>query len=302
MKTNPLLAALGYDADARLVIFHADDVGMCHGSNQAFLDLTAAGMLRTGSIMEPCPWAPEILNAAQATPQLDLGVHLTLTSEWPHYRWGPLSSRQSGTGLLDPQGYFWPTVAELSAHANLLAAITEIRDQVERVRNWGVDFTHIDTHMGAALLPELTDSYIQLGFDYEVPVLLPRQIDEYMRSLKLVPQDETVWMHLVDAVESQGMPLVDWFRITPDHHPAGRDGDRAELYETLLRDLQPGVTYFSLHPNVPGDIETIVPERAYWRTFEAAYFRSERLANFLQTENIIPIGFREIRAVMRQEN
>ena len=94
----------------RTVVLHADDVGMCHGANSAFLDLARAGRIDCGSVMVPCPWFPEIAETAAADPSLDLGVHLTLTSEWPRYRWGPISTRSRASGLLDPDGYLWRDV------------------------------------------------------------------------------------------------------------------------------------------------------------------------------------------------
>ncbi|MBN8902292.1 MAG: ChbG/HpnK family deacetylase [Rhodospirillales bacterium] len=75
---SPLAERLGV---ARGVILHVDDLGMCHGGNQAFLELAAAGLVTTGSVMVPCPWFREIAEAGAADPRLDLGVHLTLTSE-----------------------------------------------------------------------------------------------------------------------------------------------------------------------------------------------------------------------------
>lgn len=300
MNPNPVLTALGYDASARLVIFHADDVGMCHGSNQAFLDLQAAGILRTGSVMVPCPWAPEILHQAAAQPELDLGLHLTLTSEWEGYRWGPISTRQANSGLLDEEGYFWHATAQVVEAMKTLAAIGEMRAQAQAMQRAGVDFTHVDTHMGVAMTPPLLEAYVELGFRWRVPVLLPRQVDEYMRALEAAPADERAWLHFTAQVEERGMPLVDWFRITPGYDYTDGSGDRAELYEELLRGLQPGVTYFSLHPNAPGDIETIVPDSAHWRTFEYEYFQSERLRAFLDAEGIIPIGYRELQGVMRR--
>jgi hypothetical protein len=140
-----------------------------------------------------------------------------------------------------------------------------------------------------------------MGFEYDVPVLLPRCVDDYLLSLKIVSLDPADWVRMTSAVEERGMPLIDWFRITPDHHPAGRDAERAELYEAILHDLPAGITYFSLHPNAPGDIDAIVPDRAYWRTFEHDYFRSERLAEFLQKEQITAIGYRELSELMRRE-
>jgi len=295
---NPLVTQLGYPADARLVIFHADDVGMCHGSNQAFLALSAAGIVQTGSVMVPCPWSPELLQAGQQNPALDIGVHLTLTSEWSGYRWGPISTREPTSGLLDDEGYFWPRVPGVQTHLQVAAAVQEMQAQIARVRMAGIDFTHLDTHMGAAMLPELVEEYVALGFTYGVPVLLPRQIDEYARTLGLAGPDEPAWLAFAAAVEARGMPLIDWFRITPGYHTSDREAGRAALYEELLHNLPPGVTYFSLHPNAPGDIETIVPERAYWRTFEYTYFQSSRLQAFLHAEQIIPISYRAIRTVM----
>ncbi|HRJ44316.1 MAG TPA: polysaccharide deacetylase family protein [Caldilineaceae bacterium] len=301
MNPNPLLSALGYDASARLVIFHADDVGMCYGSNRAFVECQTVGLLKTGSVMMPCPWSPEIVQTAAAHPSLDLGVHLTLTSEWPQYRWGPISTRQVNSGLLDPTGHFWASGGDVAKHLNPTAAIGEMEAQIERALAAGMDMTHLDTHMGTAMLPGLWEEYVRLGFEYRVPVLFFRQVDRVMRQMFYGPKDETIHQARAAAIEERGMPLVDWFRITPGYDGQDGQGDRSELYESILRGLLPGITYFSLHPNAPGDINVIDPVNSGWRTHEYDYFRSDRLRDFLAQEGIVPIGFREIRDVMRGE-
>ncbi len=96
---NPALERLGFGPADRVVIFHADDVGMCHGANVAFLELSRRGLISCGSVMAPCPWFPEAADLARQQPKLDLGVHLTLTSEWDHYRWRPLSTVERTSGL-----------------------------------------------------------------------------------------------------------------------------------------------------------------------------------------------------------
>jgi predicted glycoside hydrolase/deacetylase ChbG (UPF0249 family) len=299
LTPNPLLARLGFPADARLVILHVDDAGMCHGSNRAYLDLLDAGMVKTGSIMAPCPWAHELLTICSQRPELDIGVHLTLNSEWSGYRWGPVSTRDEESGLIDATGCFWPNVAATAANLNPAAALAELRAQIELVRAAGVRFTHLDNHMGATLLPDLFSAYVELGFAYGVPVLLTRQLDDYSRGFSMPGMDDSAWSRYVAGLEERGMPLVDTFRVTPGYHGADAEGGRAELYERILHELPVGVTYFSVHPNAPGDIEVIDPPHAHWRTFEYQYLQSERLAAFLEREDIVPIGFEEIREVMR---
>ncbi len=300
MQTNPLLAKLGYSPDARLVIFHADDVGMCHGSNRAYLDLHEAGIVKTGSLMAPCPWAPEMLTICAQRPDLDIGVHLTLNSEWANYRWGPVSTRAWESGLVDPSGSFWPSTTATAANLDPAAALAELRAQIELVHSAGVTFTHLDTHMGAALLPDLFYDYVELGFTYGVPVLLLRQFDDYTRGFNTLGLDDAEWARYIAGVQERGMPLVDTFRFTPGYHITDAEGGRPELYERMLHDLPAGVTYFSLHPNAPGDIEVINPLSAQWRTFEYQYFQSDRLRLFLESEEIVPIGYEEIREVMRR--
>ena len=97
------------------------------------------------------------------------------------------------------------------------------------------------------------------------------------------------------------MFFPDWFRITPHYSAASAQASRAEVYEEMLRALPPGITYFSLHSNQPDDIAMIAPEHAETRAFEYAYFQSARLQEFLAAENIVPIGYRQIRDLMREE-
>ena len=135
----------------RALILHVDDLAMCHGANRAYLELAAHGLVTCGSVMVPCPWFGEIAEAVAADPGLDLGVHLTLTSEWAHYRWRPLSTTRRASGLIDDDGYFWRDVASLRAHLVVEAAEAELRTQIDRAIARGMAPTHIDAHMAAAI-------------------------------------------------------------------------------------------------------------------------------------------------------
>ncbi len=300
MSDNPLLHQLGYPADARLVVIHADDLGMLHSANQAFLDLHAAGIVRTGSVMIPCPWSEEIVRLAVANPALDLGIHLTLNSERKGIRWRPLTTCDPASGIIDCDGWFWPRPEATIKHMDVAAAVAEMRAQVAWAHRNGLDFTHIDAHMGTAVTGPLFEHYVQLGFEYNVPLLFPRAVDDYTRGLLLGGVDDDTWREAAHAVEARGMPLVDTFRITPGYDKMGSRGGVIDEYEQVLHALPSGITYFAIHPNAPSaELEAADPDHSHWHTVEYDYFQSARARDFLAAEGIISIGMREIRAVMR---
>ncbi len=139
---------LGYPADARLLIIHADDTGMCHSANLASIDALKKGIVTSGSIMVPCPWFMEIADYAREHPEIDLGLHLTHTSEWKSYRWRPLALSSLVPGLIDAEGYMHSHVGSVVRSSNAKEIEAEIRAQIEFALQNGVKPTHLDSHMG----------------------------------------------------------------------------------------------------------------------------------------------------------
>jgi hypothetical protein len=288
---SPLAEALGYPAGARLLVVHEDDVGMNHGANRAFLELSRDGFLTCGSVMVPCPWFREVAQAA-ADPDLDVGVHLTLTSEWPHYRWSPISTVSRASGLIDPDGYLWRNCLDLRAHVVPEAAEAEMRAQIERALKAGIDVTHLDTHMGAAAVPELAEIYRRIGREYRLPTLLPRHFGSYAGVLRL---GDLSGFDYGALRRPEDWPDVDEFRMTPGVPSA----EAEDAYTRLVATIEPGVTFLALHCNAPGEIEAIVPERAHWRTDEYRLFRGDRFARLAAEEGIVLIGMRDVRDSLR---
>ncbi len=283
----------------RTAILHADDVGMCHGSNAAFIALARTDAIDCGSIMVPCPWFHEIAHAAAGDATLDLGVHLTLTSEWVGYRWGPISERSPAGGLTDAEGAFHRDVPALRRSADPRAVEAECAAQIERALACGIDPTHLDTHMGAAVAPEFLAGTLRLAERFRLPLLLPRRIETYLGVLRMGELDARRY------AEAAGHPWVapiDSFAMTPGHAP--RDAESA--YRTLLDALAPGVTYVALHPNHPGDIEMITAghprAEPHWRIDEAALFGSGRPARWLAEAGIARSGMRPFREAVRAAN
>ncbi|TMG99581.1 MAG: ChbG/HpnK family deacetylase [Betaproteobacteria bacterium] len=292
---NSITQAITGDANARALVLHIDDVGMCHGANVAFLELARSGGVTCGSIMVPCPWFREIASAAAQDPALDLGVHLTLTSEWPQYRWGPLSTCSRASGLIDAQGYFPRNCLDLRARLNVEASEIEFRAQIDRALEAGIDVTHLDTHMGAALVPELVDSYVRLGLEYRLPVLLPRDVKSYTGVLRVGEIAPGIHERVVAQLDARGLPVLDRFRMTPE--PPGPDVEAT--YRTMIETVPSGTTFFALHCNAPGDIEAIVPPRAHWRTDEYRLFGSGAPMRWMAEAGIRAVGMREIRDLWR---
>ena len=164
MHNNALLRKLGFDAQDRVVIIHADDIGMCQATLSAFADLVDVGLVSSGSVMVPCPWFPEAATWCRNHPAVDVGVHLTLTCEWNGYRWGPLSTRDPASGLLDEEGHFHRRRQSLWQQASPHAVRVEMQAQVERARKAGLDLTHLDCHMFAAMEERFMPHYIRLGY------------------------------------------------------------------------------------------------------------------------------------------
>ena len=271
----------------RTAILHVDDLGSTHGANQAFVELARHGRVTCGSVMAPCPWFREIAEAAAADPSLDLGVHLTLTSEWRHYRWPPLSTTSRTSGLIDGDGYLWRDVASLRRHLVPEAAEAELRAQIERCLAAGMTPTHLDAHMGAAMLAELLPAHLSLAREYGLFPVLPR-------SITWAP-DLEAYRATVAALDAAGLPEIDHCRGTL---PVPRD-ELASRWKRMIRELPDGTTHFALHATAPGEIEAITPDHAEWRTAEYALLADGAVAVLLTASGVATAGYRALAAAWR---
>ena len=169
---------LGYPAGARLLVLHADDLGMAHSVNRATFEALEKGWVSSASILVPCPWFPEVATWARAHPEADLGIHLALNSEWTSFRWRPLGAGADVASLVDDQGYLPLVETTVAAKAKAPEVERELRRQVDRARSAGIRLSHLDSHMGALFQnPALLAVYEGLGKTYGLPLLLQRSGD-----------------------------------------------------------------------------------------------------------------------------
>ena len=285
-----IIRRLGYPADARLLIIHDDDVGLSHEVNRAAFIALEKGWITSASIMVPCPAFAEAAEFARHHPDLDLGLHLTLTSEWKHYRWGPVSPVPVNS-LVDGQGYFPYTVRALAARATHVDVQQELRAQIEEARAAGVNFTHLDTHMGTLLKnPQLYHAYQQVAREYGVPHLTtgsgsPRGRLHGRRGLNLAFDTLVVSKNL---------------QLRPYHSHK----KWLQTYERMLETLQPGGVYeLIVHLGFNGpELQSITGHQhwgATWRQNDFDLVSNPKFQRFLREQNFVLVTWKDLARAMQ---
>ena len=295
MTPNPLLKKLGYSDTDRLVIIHTDDIGMCQASVQAFKDLWAFGTITSGAVMVPCPWFPATAQMCRENPEMDMGVHATLNAEWENYRWGPVSTRDQSSGLMDAQGYFHQDNEVVYQNARPEAVVIEVNAQIEKALAAGIDVTHVDSHMGTILNSLFIQSYIQAAASRQLPNMLPRTNAKGIELMGVSSEELTMYEPIMAQLESMGIPMLEGIVSMPLEH----DQDHTGLAKKLLSELPVGITHFILHPSIDTpELRAICPD---WSARVANYnaFMNVELKKFIEAENIKLIGYRQIRNAMR---
>jgi predicted glycoside hydrolase/deacetylase ChbG (UPF0249 family) len=296
----PTLAErLGFAPTDRVAVVHCDDVGMCHAANEGAFEALASGPATCGSIMVPCPWFGEAAALARANAGLDLGVHLTLTAEWPSYRWGPVASRDRVPSLLDAEGYLPRTALEVARNAKPEQVEIELRAQIERALAAGIDVTHIDSHMGTVFLPQLVPIYAKLAREYRVPAFAVRPDAEILAARGFAGA-EKLFAGLVTLLEDARVPILDAFDAFDAESLDFPDGEGLAHNRSRLSRLSSGVTYLICHPARDGEeLRAAMSSGAHQRDFERAFYGGEAGRRALAEEGVRTLGMRALRELMR---
>lgn len=263
------------------VVINIDDIGMCHGANLAFVDLSNMGRCDSGSAMVPCPWFSDIVDMATRDSALRVGIHLTLNAEKSLYRWRPLTGARPSSGLVDRDGYFWRRVSDVRANAHPEAVEEELRAQIDVFLATGLVPSYMDAHMGTALAPEFYDIYKRLAADYRLTALYPRSLASFSARHNLGDLPLDYYDGYADRLEQDGKILADRVLETPWHLEAPVEG----RYRALFTAAGPGLNFFALHANARGEIEMIEPESARIRVEEYDYLKSDAFGDWLETQN-----------------
>lgn len=283
---NPILRELGFSPSDRVAVVHADDIGMCHSTLPALEELFAFGLVTSASVMVPCPWFPAVAAWKQRNSDVDVGVHLTLTSEWDRYRWAPISTRSPDSGLIDEQGYFHRTTAAFHQHAAREAVRDEMAAQLDRAAQLGLAPTHVDCHMLAALHDPFFEDYLQIGFSRGMPAFLPRRHDHAGRGQDRLQERADLW-------EKRGMPVFDCYAVATQRPYVN---DQNAFVRELFSRLPSGLSCVLLHPATDSDELRSVTDEWKGRVADFEAFRDPSLRDYVQDLGIQLISYRPLRA------
>jgi chitin disaccharide deacetylase len=288
------LERLGFAPDARVVVVHVDDVGMCQAAN-AGARLALGDAATSGSVMVPCPAFVQAAALARERPELDLGVHLTLNCEFAGYRWGPV--RPDVPSLCAPDGGMWPSPEETLEHADPEEVERELRAQVERALDAGIDVSHLDAHMGTVFHLKFIDVYARLAREFRVPVFIPRVDRERLSGLGMPGTFEryaAVW----EAATADGFPVFDHFDNDSLHFEPGTG---ARHNRERLERLGPGLAYLITHCALESEeLQRITPD---WpqRSEECRIYSDGTMRAALEAEGIHTISMRPLRDLLRAQ-
>ena len=323
-QTKTYAEKLGWPKGARVIILHVDDAGMSHESNQGVIKATTLGVANSTSIMMPCPWVPEFKSYLDKHPTLDAGLHLTLTSEWESYRWGPVAGKPQVPGLVDTQGAMWPSVEAVYLKATANEVDKEIRAQYDRAIAMGFKPTHLDSHMGTLFAKDsFMEKYIQLGIEKQVPVMFPggddlfyraearaatiaqlkkqgkykegMQIPEVAALSKAKVVGEMIWKNGLPVLDDLHNSSYDW--AMPDiAHKTDKQIRKfyTDHYIESIGRLSPGLTMVIMHCTAPTANFDHITDTGSKRKGDLLAMTDPRLKAFLNKNGFILTTWREV--------
>ncbi len=275
---------LGFPKGKKVLLLHCDDAGMCEEANKAIQEYANKGFIHSAAVMMPCPQAKEMVEWAKKNPKADIGVHLTLTSEWETYRWAPLTDPKQVPGLIDPEGKFWHEVPGVVMHASSQEVETEIRAQIDKMLALGHTPSHIDTHMGTLYGSiDYVKVFLETAEAYNIPAnaidLSNPEVAEHYKKAGYPITNE-----VVEILNAYKLPKLDNFTSVPSGKTY--EQKRNNFFE-LVKSLGPGLTEIIFHPSVETENLKTITNSWQQRVWEAEMFSDPVVLEFFKNNGIL---------------
>lgn len=298
-----LAQELGYGADDRLLLINADDYGLCYSANVATQQLLTEGTISSATIMMPCGWAREAALWSAKHPQYDVGVHLTFTSEWDAYSWGPVTNNRDVSSLTTAEGYLHPNTRSFEENAEAEHVKAEIMNQIEKAMSLGMSPTHADNHMGSLYGLQTGKHFMVEVLDacaaYGLPFRLPRYVQ--VESGGVAPPEMEAQARAIAALaDSKGVVILDYLLGLPFTLQEGESFDsfKADMQQ-LLASLKPGVSEIIIHPSLVTEELAAFHREPVKRGMEYEIFRDADIRKTMDEQGIKLIRWNELQQLQR---
>ena len=276
--THGTAGATGLPNDEVLVIMHIDDIGMLADTADSAIEVMRHGMAKSGSIMVPAPGFERAAQVIKDNPDLDCGIHITLTNEWQErIPWRPLLSKDEVPSLYNEQGLMWRNEGFFAYHAEAGDVEKEMEKQIQTALKTGIKFSHMDAHMGCYFMRhDLFNIALKLAQKYQLTIVAPYPYYFWFRRSDL------------EDLKNKGIKCPDSF------YGFYRDSPHAlKTYRDYLAGLTPGVHYIFIHPvrSTP-ETKRLLPDLAI-RARDYAIWTGEKIRKFAAAKHIKFISFPE---------
>ena len=290
LKGDNWAEKLGYPKQSKVIIIHAYDIGMCSEANEAVIPYLLKDQIQSASVMVPCPWFNDFADWYKNNPDKDIGLHLTLTSEWKLYRWGPVSNELINSNLTDSEGYLWRRVEDVVSRVSVNDIEKEIRAQISRARQLGIEPGHIDTHMGTLYSKvEYAEMFFNIAMEYNIPANVIEFTPELVKKFK--KQGYPITDQLVESASKYTLPKIDNMVPVPN---ADSYNKKKEHFYNLIRNLESGITEIYFHPSIESNGLKKITNSWQQRVWEAKMFSDPDVINFLNNEGILFTNWKEM--------
>lgn len=277
---------LGYPPDAKLLIIHADDLAVAHSEDSASFDALDRDAATSASVMIPCPWLTEVAAYAKQHPDADLGLHLTLTSEWKTYRWGSVESKDKVPSLFDSSGYLWPEEGSAVQALKSDEVEREIRAQIERALAMGIHPTHLDSHMGVLFArPDLFAVLVKVAHEYKLPFLAVR-VPNAPPAMQSLLSDKDIELDAI-IIANPSVPSSDW----------------KNFYLNAIKNLKSGLTEIIVHlGHDDAELQAVMVDHpdygAAWRQRDYDVIISSEFKKALEDNHVILIKWKDLKNLL----
>ena len=277
---------LGFSENDKLLIIHADDLGLSHSVNELSLKALDSNYVNSASIMMPTPEVEEVVKHLIENPTLDIGLHLTVTAEWESYKWDGISPKDSIPSMIDKYGNFYEKKKNFIKNANPEEVRMELQSQIDYARSLGINPSHIDSHEGALFFsPEIFKVYLEVAEKNNLPAFVPKELSPHFDKNFPKPKNLVIVEKLYMADKS--IEFKNW----------------ENYYHSIIKELKPGLNEIIVHLGTDNEeLKDITSNRvafgSKWRNLDYEIISSAKFRSLLKENDIKLVNWTHIKNII----